>query len=178
MKKIFAGILAVVLCLGLVGCTSNEPVLGAVLSDGKTVKLGDSREDAEKILGEPTGKNSSGFVYHDDSVSVQYREDAVVGIMLSVSGMKVMNVEVGEDLNALENKISGEPITKDREYAYIFTIIENRMQFLSLEEWDDLRESGTDDELKQHYLMSFAYSAENKINWIMMQDCLYAVKSK
>lgn len=174
MKKILAGILAVVLCLGLVGCTSNEPVLGAVLSDGKIVKLGDSREDAEKILGEPGEESPIKQVpYEKDHVSIFYRDGIVCGIVLYEAGANFMGIQVGDTLEEAQKVIQNKSISENGDISCKVQMTDNGLQYLTEEEWKEIAKSSTDEERKNYYVINISSNESNIVDFISITDALY-----
>lgn len=175
MKKVCAVVLVLALCFGLAGCGSADNDIAAVLPDGKTVKLGDSREEVEKILGEAEKEYTLGYTYYGGKISVGYRDDVVCAITIHEPEITAMKAQVGDKVEEVQKKISGEPTTDSFGIMYVIEDTDQGIKYLNVDEWEKVT---SDDEMSKYKVLSFYCEEDGTIKGIFIFDGLYCRKLK
>lgn len=177
MKRFIAVVLVLVLCVGMAGCDSSDNnAFGVSLTEEKIIHFGDNRETVEKLVGDSGETDDTGWTYYiENTLGVRYRDDLVSGIILNGSGMKLMDIEVGADINNVSESINGEPLYGK---IYAIQVAGNEIKYLSSEENIKLGESSSEDDIKQAYQFELSYTKDGFLDTIYIWDGLYVYKNK
>lgn len=182
MKK---SMILVLFLIGLVGCSgasfetdkfTNNDLCIVHTDSSKEVCYGNKRADAEKVIGKAIAKNDiaeNAYVY-DFGVTVSYRDDAVVGMILRPASEGIYETARGASIGELKNEIKNLYGSKyavdkaERNLAYYYNSKTNKL----------IKELDSAEELENLYLVSFRFDTSGYAEDIALMDYQWAMLMK